>query len=62
MAAEINNINENECIGDSLVQINKNFDALKIIVDTFKTANLTNLTSISQSLQTLKDNLNNLPS
>jgi len=62
MSAQINQINENQCIGDSLEQINKNFAALNAVVEVFKDIDLTSLTTISNDLATLKNTLNNLPS
>jgi len=61
MPAQIKLINDNECIGDSLEQINKNFAALKVLIDEFKFTDTTTLENIRNGLNTIKNSLNQLP-
>ena len=61
MPAQIRTISENECIGDSLEQMNKNFAALKVLVDEFKIMNFSTLEGIQQGLFFIQQFLNQQP-
>lgn len=56
--SNINIIDENECIGDSLDSINANFEVLSTIVDALTGLNTTNFNTLSTSFELLKLALN----
>lgn len=60
MAATVQTINDNECMGDSLPKINNNFQLLAVLVNTFKDMDTSSSESIRAALANLEATLQNL--
>jgi len=58
MATNIIIIDENDCIGDSLEDINNNFSALSILINNIKNLDTTSIETLSADLVNLKNTLN----